>query len=380
MAKNQRLVALDFLKIIAMSMMIMGHSFFDIANPKFYDVNVFPWNVWFFFRGLTAPIFLFISGFVQVFANKRDENGNLLPNTLYKRIRTALLLLFIGYSLNFPARRAFDIFFIDKSYLSFFYQVNILHLFGVLLLLLVLLYKLTRNNRTLGYISLAFSILVIALNAWVHLVDWFKILPSFIASYLSLKGGSYFPFFPFAAFFFIGVAFATYIQNYPPEVHYEKIFHSAIKVAFVLLPIGVSIYPVINIFDLPFYDLFKANPGMSIIRFSLTLIILCFVVFLFNRFPKLNQLNRFITTLGKNALFIYLFHLLILYGLPWYGGIVSILGLKLGIIQSFILSFLIMILSFVTVFIFEEINRRIKLFSTVFKFGSISLAILLLLI
>ncbi|MGQ9818976.1 MAG: heparan-alpha-glucosaminide N-acetyltransferase domain-containing protein [Candidatus Kapaibacteriales bacterium] len=378
--KSERLFTFDFLRVIAMMMMVIGHSFFDLVNPDFYNISKFPWNFWNFLRGLTAPIFLFVSGFVQIYANKRDESGKLPHSILHRRIRTAILLLFIGYALNFPVRKMFEIFFVDRSFLHNFYQVNILQLFGVILLLTILFYHLTRNNIVLGIISGAFGFLVLALNTWVHLVDWDNILPSFLASYLSLKSGSYFTFFPFASFFFFGVAFGAYIQRFPFENRYLMIQHKAFNLGLILLPIGLLLFMGINTLNLPFYDVEKGNVGMSIIRLSKVLLLLSFITFLYQKYSLMQNLNRYTTILGRNALFVYVFHLLILYGLPWYGGLVSLINRKIGIAESFVISFLIMLSSFAFVFLFEEFSRKERFFRPIFKFGSISLAILLLLI
>lgn len=378
--KSERLFAFDFLRVVAMMMMIIGHSFFDLVNPNSYNVNDFPWNFWNFLRGLTAPIFLFVSGFVQVFANKRDQSGKLPNVILLRRIRTAILLLFIGYSMNFPVRRMFEIFFVDRTYLHNFYQVNILQLFGVVLLLLVILYYFTRSNFVLGIFAGAFGLLVLALNTWVHIVDWDKIMPSFLASYFSLKGGSYFTFFPFASFFFFGIAFGTYIQQFPLKTRYLMIQRQAFRLGLSLLPFGILLFMGINTLNLSFYDVAKGNVGMSIIRISQVLLLISFVAFLYQRFPQIQNLNQYITILGRNALFVYVFHLLILYGLPWYGGIVSVFNRRLGIAESFLVAFLVMIFSFTFVFSFEDFSRKRRLARPVLKFGSISLALLLLLI
>lgn len=378
--KSERLAAFDFLRVLAMMMMIIGHSFFDLINPNNYNLNDFPWNLWNFLRGLTAPIFLFVSGFVQVYANKREESGRLPKGILYRRIRTAILLLFIGYSMNFPVRKMFEIFFVDRSYLHNFYQVNILQLFGVVLLLLVILYYFTRSNVVLGIVAGVFGLLVLSLNTWVHLINWDKILPSFLAPYFSLKGGSYFTFFPYASFFFFGIMFGTYIQRFPLETRYLMIQRQALRFGLGLLPLGILLFMWINTLNLSFYDHFKGNVGMSIIRISQVLLLVSFVAFLYQRLPQMQNLNRYTTILGRNALFVYIFHLLILYGLPWYGGIVSVFGRQLGIAESFLVAFLVMIISFAFVFSFEEFSRKERLLRPVLKFGSISLALLLLLI
>ena len=83
---SDRLPALDLARCVAMLLMIQGHVLFELTAPSYINIHQFPWDIWEFFRGLTAPIFLTVSGAVQVFANKRDENGNLSKNTIHKRI------------------------------------------------------------------------------------------------------------------------------------------------------------------------------------------------------------------------------------------------------------------------------------------------------
>ena len=73
--KGSRLFALDLARLMAMLMMMQGHTLDALVNPQLMDLGTFPWNIWQFMRGLTAPIFLIVSGTVHVFAMKRDEQG-----------------------------------------------------------------------------------------------------------------------------------------------------------------------------------------------------------------------------------------------------------------------------------------------------------------
>ncbi len=101
---SNRVPSLDLARILAMLMMIAGHTFFSLVEPSQINVNSSPWNWWEFLRGATAPIFLTVSGIVQVFANNRDENGKLSTSTIKKRGRMALMLIAIGYLLVFPRK------------------------------------------------------------------------------------------------------------------------------------------------------------------------------------------------------------------------------------------------------------------------------------
>lgn len=379
--KKQRLVALDLARILAMGMMVVGHSFFDLAQPHLYDIDEFPWNFWEFARGLTAPLFLFISGVVQVFANKRDSNGKLPQAIVHRRVRTAFLLIFIGYFLNFPVRQAYHVFVVDKMVLVPFFQVNILQLIGITLLLVVILFLILKNNRTLGIVTFVLGLLILVLNPSVHLVDWYKVLPLPIAPYFSLTKGSYFTIFPFSAFLFFGISFGTLLQRFEPELRYKNILKFGSLFGLILLPIGLVVYYAILNLNLPFFDAFKGNSGMSVIRLSLVFFIIDLVVLAYllclKRFPTVENIS---TTLGRNSLFVYVIHLLLLYGLPWYSGLATRFGKTFSIAESFLLSFVILVISFALVFIFEYFGRKEKLARPILKYGLISLSILLLIV
>lgn len=379
--KKQRLVALDLARILAMGMMVVGHSFFDLAQPRSYVISEFPWNFWEFARGLTAPLFLFISGIVQVFANKRNSDGKLPKTIVHRRVRTALLLIFIGYFLNFPVRQAYHFLVVDKMVLIPFFQVNILQLIGITLLCVVVLFSMIKSNRTLGIVTFILGLIILVFNPFVHLVDWYKILPLPIAPYFSLTKGSYFTIFPFSAFLFFGISFGTFLQRFEPEVRYKNILKFGSLFGLILLPVGLLVYFVISNLNLPFFDAFKGNSGMAVIRLSLVFFIIDLVILLYllylKRFPAIEGIS---TTLGKNSLFVYVIHLLLLYGLPWYSGLATRFGKTFSITESFLLSFVILIISFALVFVFEHFGRKEKLAKPILKYGLISLSILLLIV
>ncbi len=380
MKQSQRLVYLDLMRVVAMVMMIMGHSFFDLVRPSLVNLSEFPWFVWEFLRGLTAPLFLFISGIVQVFANKRIDH-KLPKETIYKRIRIALLLIFLAYFLNFPVQKAFHLIFQSKQNLIPFFQVNILQIIGLTLLWILLYFSFTKNNQQLGKISLWTGIFIFALTPLVHLIDWYNILPLPIAPYFSLEKGSYFTIFPFSGFTFFGVAFGTYLERFELHQRANVIVKLGFKLLMIFLPLGIAVYFLINSFSLPFYDVYKANSGMSIIRLACVLALLSFFVLLYQKYlHNFNSIQKVSTTLGKNALFVYVLHLIILYGLPWYPGFATIYNRTLDVIPSFAISLTIVFISFSIVFIFEDSVSKKRFLKPIFRYGVVSLLILLMLV
>jgi len=262
-----------------------------------------------------------------------------------------------------------------------FFQVNILQLIGITLLFVVILFLIIKNNRTLGIVTFVLGFLILVLNPFVHLVDWYKILPLPIAPYFSLTKGSYFTIFPFSAFLLFGVSFGTFLQRFEPELRYKNVLKFGSLFGLILLPIGLFTYFAILNLNLPFFDAFKGNSGMSVIRLSLVFFIIDLVVVLYLLYLKrFSVVENIATTLGKNSLFVYVIHLLLLYGLPWYPGLATRFGKTFSIAESFLLSLVILVVSFALVFIFEHLGRKEKLAKPILKYGLISLSILLLIV
>ncbi|MCX7737624.1 MAG: DUF1624 domain-containing protein [Candidatus Kapabacteria bacterium] len=312
--ESQRLSGLDLARIIAMIMMVQGHVIFELTNPALIDYNNLTWNIWNFFRGLTAPIFLTVSGIVQVFANKRDETGILPKKTISRRIFVAVNLILIGYLLVFPAEKIFHLPFVESTVWGYFFQVNVLQMIGVSLLIVLLLFKLTKNDKSLGLASLFGAIAVFSLTPFVFLVDWFKYLPIPIAAYLSIDKGTLFPIFPYTGFILAGVAVGTYLKSLPKEKRYKNIIRYAPIVGIALLIISYFVSLIFNPYNSLFFDPLKANPGTSIMRLGCVLIFISIVSIIYQFTQKF---SNFYSILGKRALFVYVAHLILLYGIPW---------------------------------------------------------------
>ncbi|MBP7094033.1 MAG: DUF1624 domain-containing protein, partial [Candidatus Kapabacteria bacterium] len=92
-----RLYALDLARFLAMLFMMQGHVLDTLVSPAVIDITQAPWNIWHWIRGLTAPVFLMVSGAVHVFATKRDAHGRVREDVMGKRIRWAITIMGLGY-------------------------------------------------------------------------------------------------------------------------------------------------------------------------------------------------------------------------------------------------------------------------------------------
>ncbi|MEN3027531.1 MAG: heparan-alpha-glucosaminide N-acetyltransferase domain-containing protein, partial [Chlorobiota bacterium] len=185
MQKSERLVALDAVRFVAMLLMIQGHTLDALVAPTELDVTKFPWSVWNFLRGLTAPVFLLASGIVHVFATKRDPRGQLPRQLVWRRIRWALTLLGVGYLMMLPAQRLWHLNCVPAEQWTAFFRVHILQLLGVTLLAVLALFLFTRTHRQLALAGGIVGLLIVLAAPAAAWVDWYRVLPEPLAAYMS---------------------------------------------------------------------------------------------------------------------------------------------------------------------------------------------------
>jgi uncharacterized membrane protein len=330
-AETKRVVAFDLARFFAIILMIQGHTLDALASPVELDINNLPWSIWHFIRRFTAPLFLIVSGASQVFANKRDANGFILKKTIRKRINYALILIFIGYILLLPAQKIWDLFFVEHKYWISFFQVNILQLIGVSLLMILAAFMVTRTNKSLGILSLSIALIITFLTPLIHKISWFNYLPECFASYFSFEHGSIFPVFPYTAYMFYGVAFGAALKNIPLENRNNYILKRA-------FPVGIISFFIGGIFIYLFKDMnfspelmLRVDPGKIILDVGVVLLCVTLTAFIYS---KTKSLAPFYTLFGKQALFIYILHLIILFGTPWFSSIAQTYYKSLNITTS----------------------------------------------
>lgn len=352
---SNRIASLDLARVVAMLFMVQGHAIYAVGDPEIINVGELPWSIWHLLRGFTAPMFLLVSGAVQVFANKRLETGKLSKKTLYKRIRISLILIFIGYTLGLPVSHFYELVNInDEQWLSFF-AVNILQTIGVSLLFVIFLFYITRNSLQLGIISFILSIIIIMTTTLVHNYDWFYYTPHFIASYFSHSSNSIFSLFPFTAYMLLGVSVGAFLTFYTSEQRVKILinygFIAGILLLFLSLPYNKFTWEIDSfgafVKYLNSYE--RISPGLSFQRLGFVLIEISFLSIIYKYTDKLRGIY---VLLGKRAILIYVIHLFIIYGTPFTNGLVKFGNKSLGNLESILIAILTIVSSvLITVFI-----------------------------
>lgn len=137
MEKPKRILFLDLMRVLALFMMIQGHTTYDFLDLSIREGHTPGINLWTSLRGYTAPFFMMVSGAVFTFlmlSQERPDGSNPRVKAGAQRIVT---LLFWGYLLNFPIYVIGKIF--TKEGLDQFLSVGIgetfLTIFGISLAL-----------------------------------------------------------------------------------------------------------------------------------------------------------------------------------------------------------------------------------------------------
>ncbi|GIV55139.1 MAG: hypothetical protein KatS3mg039_1657 [Candidatus Kapaibacterium sp.] len=307
-ASSQRLYELDAAKFVAMLFMMAGHVLSALVLPEQLDISRPPWSLWHWWRGITAPVFLTISGMLFSLTLRRNEAGTIVPTILRRRVLRALQLLGIGYLLVLPVRHLYELPFIEESAWYAFVQVNVLQLIAASLIVLVCVAFLFHSPRTFERATAILTLGVVMLTPLVHQVQWYDHLPSALAAYLSYDGGSLFPVFPFSAYMFAGAWMGNVLSRSGTGNRSQLRTRAAVLgLALIALGVGGSL-----LFPSP--DIYRYTPFGVAIRQGVVLLIIVATSLLL---PLVRPIQSLLVLFGKQALTIYVLHLVLLYGTPW---------------------------------------------------------------
>jgi len=311
---TSRLYELDSAKFLAMLFMIVGHVLDALVSPVELDVTRLQWMLWHWWRGITAPVFLTISGMLFALTLRRKEDSNIERRILSKRVLRSLQLALVGYLLVFPARRIFDLPFVDETVWRASVQVNILQLIAASLLTLVSLAVLFPRRESFRRAVLVGSIVVALLTPLVHSVPWYDYLPSLLAAYISYDGGSLFPVFPFTAYMLLGAWLGCELSVHDHN-RTKRLRIMGWSLGGGLLLVGGFISLVLPIGEV---DIYRYTPIGVAIRQGVALLFITLVSY---ALPWMRRIEPLLVLFGKRALVIYVLHLVLLFGTPWFDSI-----------------------------------------------------------
>jgi uncharacterized membrane protein len=311
--------ALDLARFIAMLLMVQGHVLDAVLPDTVTHADTLFWDVWNWIRGLTAPVFLLVSGASHVFAAKRGADGFIRRDIIQRRIRMGVMLIGIGYLLVLPGRRLIDLPYVTTDGWYQVLGVNILQLIGVTLIAFVMVMEKSTSTADMRRRSLITIAVILALSPVMHMQAIHEHLPMWLRPYLTMKYGSLFPLFPISAYLFVGAILGTYLSELPEEQRGRWLMRSGFRIA---LPIALVMYGIQQYLmarGVHWHYLSSSNSEFLVLARSAVAMVCIGVSVLLLRitWPLRNTYVLF----GKKGLYIYVLHIVVLFGTPWWDGV-----------------------------------------------------------
>ncbi len=326
---SKRLRFIDVYRGLAILLMLHGHTVDALLNP--IEKMSLAFQIYTIFRGFTAPMFLFVSGFAfSITTLKHIDEYTRFSQKLLKRFRKFLFITLLGYFLHMPYLSLKKL--IDESNFTTLAQLfssDVLQAIGVSLLLMQITLFLIKDEIKFAKFSLYFGIISFLISPFIFTVDFSKFLPLFLSQYLNTFNGSKFPLFPWIGYIlignYIGYKFLVESSRDNADAFFKKIFY-----------ISVLSFPILFASEYIFEILLNPNQliiySSPFLHFSRLLFIIS-LLYLIWKIEKVVKLKFHpLQIYGMESLFAYVFHLMVIYGSPvnpfhslnaFYGGILN---------------------------------------------------------
>ena len=307
---TSRLIFIDIIRAFAICMMLEGHFIDGLLAPEYRDENNLFYATWHYIRGMTAPVFFTVSGFIFTYLLIKEQNPAKMGWNhvrVQKGVRRGINLIIIAYLLRANILNLFTPDYTDMNVR----RVDVLHCIGLSLLFLIAFYLLTyrRKNRLRMSIMLLGTTFVAFFFEPIYSHLTYEYLPMALANYFTKENGSVFTIFPWFGYASLGgfMGFLFYKNRENPHLYRNMI------IWYILLGVILITFPywMGKIADtLQIHSLQLIAHGDYLIK-RIGNVLLFFALFMILRHvitsPTLQKI-------GQNTLSIYVIHYIILYG------------------------------------------------------------------
>jgi uncharacterized membrane protein len=313
-----RIAALDAARALAVVAMVVGHTLDALLSHALrQDPSVILyWHA----RGLTAPMFLAVSGWAVAVAILRS--GAEGAAVVRGRLGRVLLLLAVGYALRWPGWGIAGLAAGDRAVWEHLLAFDALHAIAVALLATAGVLALPWRRREQVLLLALLSAIALALGM-ADPVSW----PLWAVPLQQTVGGtSPFPAFPWVLYFFFGAGLGLVAGEGRGRRGLAMAVLGAVLVA-ATLPSGVGGLP-------------PAHPVLVAFRLGAVLLLLAALA----RVP--GPLAARLAPLGRASLWVYAIHLPVVYGWSTYAGLAGRIGPRLDLAEAAGVALLVLLASF----------------------------------
>ncbi len=319
---SKRLDYIDLLRGWAVIVMIETHVFNATLTDAIRSTDFFDYIK--FINGLVAPSFLFASGLAYAITTRRKLNDYLsFGRPLFKQFGRLLFILALGYLLHLPKFNYHQlVYWTDERHWRTFFQADVLQCIAVSLMLMQGLLLLLRSEQRLYVALMVGTVAVVFVTPIVWGIDFWPLLPKFLAGYtngMHFQSFPGFPLFPWSAFVFAGAIVGYFslrardasVQQPASPLNEMTMMRRSLWVAlalvvvsFLIEPLAPSIYPT--------YDYWMFSPSFFMLRLGLVMA-LCVAMFFYEKKRGVSP-KSVVTLIGRESLIVYATHLLLIYG------------------------------------------------------------------
>jgi uncharacterized membrane protein len=244
---------IDFLRGVAIIMMLIYHTIFDLTFFGNYSSKIFM-NYWYWFGRVTAILFIFLVGVSLTLSYSRAKKKG--KANFYKYLRRGIKIFSIGLLI-------FIITFV--LFPKYFIVFGILHFIGLSVILGYFLVK-----PKYKYLTLALGIFIIFFGLYLsnftfnfYWLLWLGLIPKNFQSF------DYYPLFPYFGFVLIGISLGNFLYpNYKrkfnlPELSswYLKFIcwlgRNSLKIYLMHQPIIILILLLVGLIDIQIFLYFR---------------------------------------------------------------------------------------------------------------------------
>ncbi|HLP17009.1 MAG TPA: heparan-alpha-glucosaminide N-acetyltransferase domain-containing protein [Bacteroidota bacterium] len=336
---KQRYLFIDLLRFTAVIVMLQGHTFDALLSPDVKQASLF--FIHDFFHGFVAPMFLFASGVAfGVSTMKKWEVHSHFSRPVAKRIARFIGLVIIGYALHLPFFSLPKILYNSTPQeVAAMLQVDALHCIAVTLLTVQLAVMVCGTPRRLAIGALAVALAIVFAAPVIWSLPLLSVMPIAVASYFNAENHSWFPLVPYSSFVLFGVVYAWLFLQAKERRMTVRFMQRGVVFGMVAIALAVLAANIPATFYGP-HDFWKVNPAVITARVGFLMIAassLFFTEQIIHVPPKLPAI------MGSESLFIYIVHLLIIYGSVINNGLQQYWGARLSFWQALGVFFIVFV-------------------------------------
>lgn len=316
-SRPPRFPALDLARTLGVVAMVFGHTCDALLSPAARTAPTIAtyWKA----RGLTAPLFMMVSGWAVTLAFSCAPARGL--EMIRARLPRVALLLALGYLLRFPAWNVHALFAGDRRMWQHLLAFDALHVIaaGLLGTMPILVFRSSRLRQGLAFAVFA----AIAVGVGMLSPGWQPATLPALALAQAVGGTSPFPLCPWVAYFFLGAA--------------TPLLASDVRVRVAVGIASVGVFLAASACWQGFGSMSPAHPILVLFRVGVVLLLLAVL----ESVPA--RVATVLAPLARSSLYVYVIHVPVLYGWFTLEGLAQKIGPRLPLSEVALIAVAILV-------------------------------------